>query len=308
MRNLSWIMPLRSQTPGKKSVSSVHLKLLRLLPNRNWADRDSSPKARLDEKPCVCRGARQLPAMNRIRPVTALLAALIAVASPALANDSEAEWAVGGLALKQNNAISMDREDLYISASEVRVDYTYTNHADTAQTVLISFPIPPLPGTEAGWMEYGAYPDWSELGFSTTVDGKPVQWQVAERAMIGTRDVTDAVAAAGYPLRWYQDYEWVEATSRVSPVEAQPMIDSGLFLPATEDWSGSVMPAWQVQYHVTREQTFPAHASVKVAHRYQPIIGGSVGGLLDVIDSGEYEEQKAYYEARFCIDPSFING
>lgn len=247
--------------------------------------------------------------MKRLFPAPVVTAALtLALAAPAGANDSEAEWAVGGLALKQNDAISMDQEDLYISASEIRVDYTYTNHADTPQTVLVSFPIPPLPGAEPGWIEYGAYPDWENLNFTTRVDGKPVEWKVAERAVIDGRDVTTAVAAAGHPLRWYQDYEWIDATSQISGDQAQAMIASGLFLPATEDWGGSLMPAWQVQYHVTREQTFPARASVKVAHRYTPIIGGSVGGMLDVIDSGEYPEPKAYYEGRYCIDQSFING
>jgi len=247
--------------------------------------------------------------MKRLSSLPSLLVILVAAfATPALANDSEAEWAVGGLALKQNDAISMDKEDLYISASEVRVDYTYTNHANAPQTVLVSFPLPPLPGTEPGWIEYGAYPDWNDLGFTTTVDGKPVEWQVAERAVIAGKDVTDAVAAGGFPLRWYQDYEWIDAISRVSAEESARLISTGLFIPATQDWGSPHMPAWQVQYHVTREQTFPARASVKVAHRYTPIVGGSVGGMLNVIDSGEYPEAKEYYEERHCIDQSFING
>ena len=42
--------------------------------------------------------------------------ALAFLAVPATANDSEAEWALGGLVLKENADISMDSEDLYISA------------------------------------------------------------------------------------------------------------------------------------------------------------------------------------------------
>ena len=39
----------------------------------------------------------------------------------ALANDSAAETAAGGLVLKQNRDIDMVSEDLYVSAREVRV-------------------------------------------------------------------------------------------------------------------------------------------------------------------------------------------
>ena len=98
-------------------------------------------------------------------PILALALAL--APAPARANDSEAEWALGGLVLKQNDAISMDKEDLYISATEVKVDYTYTNHSDADQKVLVSFPLPALPGS-ADFVEFGAFPDWQALDFHTT--------------------------------------------------------------------------------------------------------------------------------------------
>ena len=51
-------------------------------------------------------------------------------AAPALANDSEAEWALGGLTLKPNADISMDKEELFLSVDEVRV--AATNRAAAA--------------------------------------------------------------------------------------------------------------------------------------------------------------------------------
>jgi hypothetical protein len=135
-----------------------------------------------------------------------------ALSAPARANDSEAEWALGGLVLKQNDAISMDKEDLYISATEVKVDYTYTNHSDADQTVLVSFPLPALPGN-VDFVEFGAFPDWQALDFHTTVEGKAVDWQVAQRAMVGERDVTAEVAKRGWPLQWYQDESFIETVS-----------------------------------------------------------------------------------------------
>src|SRR6478752_7118598 len=107
-----------------------------------------------------------------------------ALPAPALANDSEAEWALGGLVLKQNDAISMDKEDLYISTQEVKVDYTYTNHSDADQKVLVSFPLPSLPPADDGeWREFGSYPDFGSLDFQTSVDGRQVEWQMSQRAV-----------------------------------------------------------------------------------------------------------------------------
>ncbi len=227
---------------------------------------------------------------------------------PALANDSEAEWAVGGLALKANDAVSMDREELFISSEEVRVDYTYTNHSDDPQTVLVSFPLPALPGQDQEWVEYGSWPDWSRLGFSTTIDGKPAEWQTVVRAVAGGKDVTALVEAEGFPLEWYQDYDFVERIAALPEAEAGRLAAKGLLV-KEEGWGGNDYgPAWQVQWHITRQQTFPAHATVNVSHRYTPIIGGSVGGLLDQLDDPQWADQKAHYRERFCTDDAFLAG
>ena len=47
--------------------------------------------------------------------------ALAAVPGAALANDSAAAVGLGGIELRQNGAVTMDYEDLYISKDEVRV-------------------------------------------------------------------------------------------------------------------------------------------------------------------------------------------
>jgi Domain of unknown function (DUF4424) len=49
-----------------------------------------------------------------------LLAAALAAASPASANDSTAELATGGLVFVRNENVEMRSEDLLISAKEVR--------------------------------------------------------------------------------------------------------------------------------------------------------------------------------------------
>jgi len=242
-----------------------------------------------------------------LRRALALAIAATLLPVPASANDSEAEWAVGGLVLKQNDAISMDREELHISAVEVTVDYTYTNHSAQDQKVLVSFPLPALPG-KAEWVEYGSYPDWDTLDFITKVDGRNVDWQVAKRAMVGERDVTGLVAAEKLPLEWYQDYAFVEEVSNLSPGETERLAGLGL-LRKEPGWGGNdMLPAWEVQTSVVREQVFPAGKTVHVSHRYTPAAGGSVGGVLDHFGEKDYAEETAFYTQKYCTDAGFIAG
>lgn len=235
----------------------------------------------------------------------ALLCAL--VATPALANDSEAEWALGGLVLKTNAAISMDREELFISSEEVRVDYVYTNHSPEDREVLIAFPLPAQPDPEA-FSDYYAYPDWNELDFTTTVNGETVDYEVADRAMLGERDVTELVAAEGLPLRWFLDYAFMEGLDALDEGEKARLVATGLFKGEQEGDRLYVQPAWQVQRSLVRRQVFPAKSTVNVSHRYTPLIGGSAGGLLDPEVRKEFPDLVQEYADKWCTDANFIAG
>ncbi|MXO90799.1 DUF4424 family protein [Pontixanthobacter aquaemixtae] len=235
-----------------------------------------------------------------------LAAALLLLSAPAFANDSEAEWAVGGLVLKSNDQISMDSEDLFISAEEVRVDYIYTNHADRDQDVVIAFPLPALPIADNGYADPYAYPDWDEFGFATTVDGDLVGFDQIDRAVVGARDVTDFVVARGWPIHWYRDESFVDRLNALPPAERDAAHALGLLttLPDAE----LVIPAWKGQRYMLRVQTFPAGKSVRVGHRYTPIAGGSVGGMLYPSAREDMPEAMAEYRTRWCIDDSFLSG
>lgn len=243
--------------------------------------------------------------MTRLAFAAALL---LAALSPALANDSEAAWALGGLTLKTTADISMDREELYLSASEVRVDYTYTNHADSAREVMIAFPLPALP-EQAGYLEYAGYPDWDALYFSTTVDGEPVEWDVADRALVGEKDVTDLVLARGWPVHWVLDYTFLDTVLDLPRAEQDALVKQGLLLSERDEFGTvRVTPAWRGQRFILRTQTFPAKSTVAVSHRYTPLVGGSVGGMLYPQARRDYPEGLAEYRARWCLDDAFLAG
>ncbi|MEW4447455.1 DUF4424 family protein [Qipengyuania sp. JC766] len=244
--------------------------------------------------------------MTTMRAILAgLTLALALPLSGAFANDSEAEWAIGGLVLKANDDISMDREDLFLSADEVRVDYVYTNHADTDSEVTIAFPLPALPQAN-GYADPYAYPDWDAFEFATTVDGEPVAWEMVDRAMIGDRDVTDLVLAEGLPVHWYRDEAMYERMEALPDAQRMRWLELGLLEDLPD--AGMAMPAWQGQRHLVRVQTFPAGQHVRVSHRYTPFAGGSVGGLLETQAREEdwAQEYLAEYRTRYCMEDSFL--
>jgi hypothetical protein len=59
------------------------------------------------------------------------LTLICGAALPALANDTTAELATGGLIFVTNENIEMSAEDLFISAKQVRVRYRFVNKAET---------------------------------------------------------------------------------------------------------------------------------------------------------------------------------
>lgn len=108
------------------------------------------------------------------RLLTGLLVLGAIAPLPVAANDTQASTTLGGLIFEQNDQISMDSEDLYLSFDRVRVRYTYTNHSTKPITLLVAFPLPdvPLEGTDPEWIE-ASYPDWDMIDMKTLVDGKP---------------------------------------------------------------------------------------------------------------------------------------
>jgi Domain of unknown function (DUF4424) len=240
--------------------------------------------------------------------LTRIAALGLALAMPemALANDSAAAIGLGGLTLVPSNAISMDSEDLYISQDEVRVRYRFTNRSRRDIETLVSFPVPSLPGGVPGYLGDQELPDYRQLAFRTTIDGRPAKLALVERAEIGGRDVTARVKALRWPLRWFASYpDSASFVDRLSAAAKAQYQREGLLKPNPDDAS-SIIPAWNLVTHVTRRQRFPAGRSVEVAHSYRPYAGGSVAGGLE--KGVRKEEWFAERVRRHCIDSDFFAG
>ena len=109
-----------------------------------------------------------------LKSAIALVIAGVA-AAPALANDTSAELATGGLIFVRNDNVEMRSEDLAISAKEVSVRYRFFNTSDKDVTVLVAFPMPEIKIEEPD--QNIAVPTEDPvnfLAFATTVNGAPL--------------------------------------------------------------------------------------------------------------------------------------
>jgi Domain of unknown function (DUF4424) len=234
------------------------------------------------------------------------LVLLLNLTAPSSANDTTAELAVGGLRLTQSDAISLDKEELYISRDEVRVDYVFTNTTNKDVDTLVAFPLP-----EQGFPDgedSAIYNLAKDLEFKTLVDGKPVQYEVVTQALAGGEEISALLDKVGLRI----DAEWkdgvtpdatlasVDATARAKLIALGALKNEG------SEAEPFYMQKWVVQTSVTRRQVFKAGATVRVQHRYKPLAGGSVGGGL----SPEYRKEDWAKQniAKFCIEESWLKS
>lgn len=232
-------------------------------------------------------------------------AALLALSPTASANDSSAAVGVGGLELHQNDAVSMDSEDLFISRQLVKVKYRYTNRSNKDVETLVSFPLPSIPWGIGPYLSEQGYPDWNNLRFSTKIDGKAAALTRVDRVEVGGKDVSARLKQLGWPANFWENYEFMEKLIDLPQKQKTAALKEGLLRRPADD-PNAVQPAWQIVTHITRKQLFPAGKTVTVEHEYTPVAGGSVGGALVAEYRNNPEMQFSEYAKQYCIDKPFL--
>ena len=162
--------------------------------------------------------------MNEVRAARACfaIAAALLLAGPAAANYSAAELAAGGLELVKTDAITMQREDLALSPSEVRVRYEMRNDTGQPVTLRVAFPMPEVPRMTPGGMTTGPDDgngpnnialrpptDPNFLNFRVRSNGQEIKPEVeiprrcptARYRRRAARDRRPAIGAAARPVR-----------------------------------------------------------------------------------------------------------
>jgi hypothetical protein len=205
----------------------------------------------------------------------AVLFALVLISTwkvvPAFGNDSAASVGVGGIQLRREARISMEKERLTISQSKVSVEYEFLNDTDKDITVEVAFPVPPYDRT---FLDAG-YP--RELDdFRVWIDGRETKYQIDAKAMLNGVDYSGLLHKLGVdvtslghfteddPKRHGPHSPDVERLPRSQREELKRL---GLIR------SDNGFMGWNVVKTYHWPQTFPAHKIVQVRHVYAPILG-----------------------------------
>jgi uncharacterized protein DUF4424 len=247
---------------------------------------------------------RPTPRTSSVAVVAALL-----LASPAAANDSAAELAAGGLVLVATDAITMQREDLALSPTEIRVRYEMRNDTGQPVTLRVAFPIPEVPHTTPGGMttgrdDQGPYnialrppTDPNFLGFRVWSNGQELQPEVEIRAELPDgRDIAGALREIGGLPLVLQPGLFVEGDTLLDPatitrlqaLDAYEKLDDKAWrLP----WTTRITFHWM--------QRFVPGVTV-IEHAYRPVVGVRFivpkdGGPIEASGSGDPKKD-------FCID------
>ena len=241
--------------------------------------------------------------MNR-RFVSIATIAGLACAAGALANDSTAEKAAGGLVLRQSADIDMVSEDLFVSPAQVRVHYVFRNRSARPVTTIVAFPMPDRELLYEMESEV-SYPE----DFHTMVDGRPVHMSVERKAMVGGVDRSALLTSLHVPIAppaGERAGVIADMIGRLPRADQQRLARAGLI--DAESFSapdGQILPAWTIKETWHWQQTFPAGRNLDVAHSYTPGVGGTAGVPLA---SPEYRASAdgRRAQAEFCTDRDFL--
>jgi hypothetical protein len=245
--------------------------------------------------------------MRKVAVATVLLCAL--AGNPAVANDSSAELATGGLVLEKNADIEMRAEDLHVSAKEIRVSARFYNASENDVVTVVAFPMPDITIEHRDEVISVPTEDLQNiLGFSTKVDGKPVEMRVEQKVYSGGTERTDVLRRLGVPLAPHLAATNA-ALDRLAPAAQDELTKLGLAEIEEYDvgkgMEKHLAARWRLKTTYFWEQTFKAKAETVIEHHYTPSVGATVQTSIGSIEAMK-EDWFANYRAKYCMDASFL--
>jgi uncharacterized protein DUF4424 len=220
---------------------------------------------------------------------------------PALADDSAASIAAGGLVPRRETRIVMAKEVLRISDKKVVVDYDFRNDTNQDVTTEVAFPVPPYTLD----LVTGDVAEQSFSNFRLLVDGKPVPFKTEVKATLDGRDVTATLDADKIDIPSFGHFDDPPGPDyptrdfiRLPKNEQEQLKAWGLF---NMD-EGFPLASWTVNLQYHWRQTFPAHSTVHIRHEYTPVKGFEGLDPSPEVISLANESKFARYEAKLDVE------
>jgi hypothetical protein len=229
------------------------------------------------------------------RRATEILLAVLLLGSCALlqGNDAVVELAAGGIQLRQEARISMEKERLKISLDNVTVEYEFLNMADQDISTQVAFPIPPYEYDPSALQT--RYPYFTD--FRVWVDGQEVKYETEIRAKLNGTDYTDLLLGLGIDIETF-GHSVADAQVDNSQIAQLPKSakENLVRLGLIEEVDG--YPLWSVHKTYHWRERFPAHKILNVRHEYGPV----VGWYQLIVGAAPFQLNDLVKHA--CLDPS----
>jgi hypothetical protein len=238
------------------------------------------------------------------------LAALVLLATPAFANDTMSQLGTGGLVFLTSQDVSMDSEDLTISAQQVKVVYRFTNHADEDFHALVAFPLPDITGDGDFMVAVPSEAAENLFGFTTTFDGEPDESRLHQNAFAVGIDQTQLLTSLEVPLIPF-GRATIEAINALPADDKAKLVHLGMVIPMEYDdgtgWKTDYTPVWTLKSTYSWEADFKAGETAEVVHTYNPSVGGTVA-VTFLAPPNDDEDRAADYRKTYCTDEGLIKA
>lgn len=196
----------------------------------------------------------------------------------AQANDSAVETSAGGLKLRKEHSVLMEKERLFISRSLVRVEYEFRNTTNEPVVSEVAFPIPAFK-----YVFDDSPRDFAD--FKAWIDDKQVKVKREVRAFVKNRDVTEDLRRAGITIETFGGYDpsaYKDELMALKPDVRNRLVKVGaLKAPKNKEAIQDYSPVWEVSIKYHWQQEFPPGTVVRIKHEYHPVAGYSQVQLQD---------------------------
>jgi Domain of unknown function (DUF4424) len=238
------------------------------------------------------RARNAAPLTGKVENMRSGLLAAVLISAPLFANDGSAKSTpAGGIQLKREARISMEKERLTISMDRVSVEYEFLNETDQDIATEVAFPVPEY---DIGF-QFTAAPSDLE-GWHVWVEGKELKYETEAKAMLKGVDQAAVLRRMSIDIptfgHWY--YEGAKPVSDIQklPKAAQDQLER---LGLVHDF-----PTWSVRKTYHWSQVFPAHKILHVRHEYKPELGLEHLSLANL----QGKEKEPYAKlSDSCVDP-----
>jgi hypothetical protein len=148
------------------------------------------------------------------------------------------------------------------------------------------------------------------VNFETKIDGRPVKFDIRQRAFLGGKDVTDTLRAAGLALLPMGTQQ--ESVDALAQQTRDKLIADGVLIANGTDQNGKTLYSgpWTVKTSASVQRTLPPGKPVTIDHSYRASVGISFDTVLRkaVRESQAMEPEFKRYRAEYCIPDGMLRG